>query len=171
MTEKNTKEPMAATNKLKAEALEAAIIDMGIRMGEALQRVKLYEDVINRGDLLGAPDTIIKVAARVAHEVNRVYCHSLGDDSQVPWDEAPEWQRASCIAGVNAVAKDPAMTLVEQHALWCRHKKEDGWTHGETKDAEAKTHPCLVPYSDLPPEQQRKDAFFVAAVRAVLGVR
>ena len=33
--------------------------------------------------------------ARVAHEINRAYCASLGDTSQPAWEDAPEWQQQS----------------------------------------------------------------------------
>jgi hypothetical protein len=33
------------------------------------------------------------------------------------------------------------------------------------KDPEAKTHPCLVPYDDLPEYQQLKDRVFLAIRR------
>jgi hypothetical protein len=39
--------------------------------------------------------------------------------------------------------------------------------YGEVKDAEKKTHPCIVPYKDLPPEQQAKDHLFKAVVSAL----
>jgi hypothetical protein len=52
-------------------------------------------------------------------------------------------------------------------AAWCRSKVADGWVFGPVKDADAKTHPCLVPYDALPREQQRKDALFVAVVNAL----
>lgn len=38
--------------------------------------------------------------ARVCHEVNRAYCAALGDLSQPPWADAPEWQRKSALNGV-----------------------------------------------------------------------
>ena len=38
--------------------------------------------------------------ARVAHEANRAYCLSLGDPSQLPWEEAPDWAKESAIDGV-----------------------------------------------------------------------
>jgi hypothetical protein len=34
-------------------------------------------------------------------------------------------------------------------------------------DATPPTHPCLVPYAQLPAEQQRKDALFQAVVAAL----
>ena len=43
----------------------------------------------------------------------------------------------------------------------------DGWVYGAEKNAELKTHPCLVPYGDLPVEQRVKDELFTAIVKAV----
>lgn len=40
--------------------------------------------------------------AKIAHEANRIYCQTLGDYSQPPWEDAPDWQKNSAIAGVQA---------------------------------------------------------------------
>lgn len=51
---------------------------------------------------------------------------------------------------------------------------KDGWVFGNVKNPEAKTHPCLVPYTQLPPDQQAKDLLYIQVVRAVaqsLGYR
>lgn len=112
----------------------------------------------------------ILIAARTAHEVNRVYCQSLGDDSQLPWDEASEDQRASCIAGVTLIAKHPQTTSAQSHSCWMAHKLSQGWVPGPKNEA-AKTHPCLLPYDQLPEDQKLKDAFFTAVVRGVLGIQ
>jgi len=47
---------------------------------------------------------------------------------------------------------------------WLEDKKKDGWVYGEVKDAEAKTHPCIVPFEELPEFQKKKDALFCAIV-------
>ena len=112
------------------------------------------------------PMTNEQIAA-ICHETNRAYCRTLGDITQPPWDEAPEWQKASAVDGVrfhlaNAGAPDSA-----SHDNWMAHKLADGWKYGETKDPDAKTHPCLVPFDQLPIEQQRKDGLFAAVVRAL----
>jgi len=104
--------------------------------------------------------------ARVAHEVNRAYCQFLGDDSQPSFEEAPGWQRDSAMLGVNLHA-DGEHGPEASHASWMAQKIADGWTYGQTKDPEAKTHPCLVPFDQLPREQQAKDYLFRAVVHAL----
>lgn len=104
--------------------------------------------------------------ARVCHEANRAYQLVTGDPAPSPsWDEAPIWQRESAIDGVRQ-ALDGA-SPEQLHASWCEMKRRDGWRYGEAKDGEAKTHPCLVPYDELPEEQRRKDALFFAVVNAL----
>jgi len=102
--------------------------------------------------------------ARTAHEVNRAYCAALGDDSQLPWDEAPEWQRTSVIRGVVFHVQHPQAGPEDSHESWMREKRSAGWAYGEVKDADAKTHPCLVPFEQLAPSQQAKDYIFRAIV-------
>ena len=107
-----------------------------------------------------------KHIARITHEVNRAYCESIGDNSQPSWEEAPDWQKKSAIAGVEFLQNTPLATPEMSHQSWLDVKEADGWVYGETKDPEKKTHPCIVPYGDLPKEQQAKDALFHAIVRA-----
>lgn len=104
--------------------------------------------------------------AQVCHEANRAVQAITGDPSPSPaWDGAPEWQRESAVEGVRQ-ALDGA-TPEQLHESWCGHKRADGWTYGEVKDAGAKTHPCLVPYAELPAEQRAKDSLFHAIVAAL----
>ena len=48
-----------------------------------------------------------------------------------------------------------------------REKVERGWQYGPLKDADLKEHPCIVPFDELPPEQQAKDHLFKAIVDAL----
>lgn len=50
---------------------------------------------------LAKPVNVDAIAKR-AHEVNRAYCASIGDHSQPAWEDAPQWQKDSAIAGVRA---------------------------------------------------------------------
>ncbi len=102
--------------------------------------------------------------ARVCHEANRAYCQGLGDTSQKPWDEAPQWQKDSAVCGVRFCQANPTAPASANHESWFKQKAENGWTYGPVKDENAKTHPCMVPFGQLPIEQQRKDMLFKAIV-------
>jgi hypothetical protein len=114
------------------------------------------------------PSLTVDDIARAAHEANRAYCLGLGDKSQPPWEDAPVWQRESAIAGVDFHLANPNASPSASHHNWCLDKFFAGWTFGPVKDPEAKQHPCLVPYEDLPVEQRTKDALFIAVVKALL---
>ena len=104
--------------------------------------------------------------ARVAHEVNRAYCQALGDDSQPAWQYAPEWQRASARMGVDLHTMGD-FGPEASHLSWMKQKLDEGWTYGPVKDSEAKQHPCMVPFDQLPREQQAKDYLFRGVVHVV----
>ena len=109
----------------------------------------------------------IEEIARVAHEVNRAYCFSLGDASQVEWENAPEWQKKSTIAGVEFHLNNPTAGPSGGHDSWLRMKIADGWKYGPVKNADKKEHPCCVEYHELPREQKAKDYIFLAVVHAL----
>jgi len=109
----------------------------------------------------------ILTIARIVHEANRALCVSLGDSSQVPWDEAPVWQRQSAVNGVAGIIAGTITKPEESHESWLAEKKRDGWTYGPVKNAELKQHPCFVPYDQLPAAQKTKDTLFFAIVKAM----
>lgn len=111
---------------------------------------------------------IITATARICHEANRAWCEENGDNSQPTWDDAPDWQISSAINGVVFHSENPNAGDSASHDSWSAEKIADGWVYGAVKDPEAKTHHCLVPFEDLPKNQQIKDALFRSIVHAVL---
>lgn len=109
-----------------------------------------------------------EAAARAAHEANRAYCIAIGDFSQPHWEEAPSWAQDSARLGVQAIHDNPATTPEQSHQGWLAQKERDGWKYGPVKNPDAKEHPCFVPYAELPPHQQAKDAIFGTVVRSTL---
>lgn len=101
--------------------------------------------------------------AQICHEANRAYCASIGDMSQPPWNEAPEWQKQSAYKGVQ-FHLDGDHPPSASHDSWFMEKVKDGWKYGPVKNPETKEHPCMVAFEDLPPEQQLKDKLFKAVV-------
>lgn len=116
------------------------------------------------------PNRTVEDIARICHEVNRAYCAAMGDDNQVAWDDAPHWQKDSAMNGVKMHLDNPDATPEDSHVSWYAQKEAEGWVYGEVKDPEAKTHPCMVPYAELPAEQRAKDYLFRATVHNVAGV-
>lgn len=101
-------------------------------------------------------------ACRAAHEAVRAVQVHNGEEAAPPWDQAPEWMRQATADGVRgALLGDTPQTA---HDRWCDSKRDDGWRWGPTKDAVAKTHPCMVPWDRLPEAQRNKDSALLIAV-------
>ena len=59
--------------------------------------------------------------------------------------------------------------LVEQlaanaHEVWAQKRLADGWRLGPARNDATKTHPCLVPYRDLPDSEKDYDRVLVEQV-------
>jgi len=103
--------------------------------------------------------------AKICHQANKAYCEIIGDSSQPDWEDAPDWQRESALDGVRfhlGSNTTPEMS----HENWMKLKEADGWAWGPEKDPEKKAHPCMVPFCELPVEQQMKDKLFHSIVQA-----
>lgn len=111
----------------------------------------------------------VNKVAEIAHEINRAYCAAIGDNSQVPWANAPEWQRESASQGVHFHLAHPGASPEASHESWLAEKERDGWKYGPVKDAEKREHPCFVPYCELPAEQRAKDYLFKAVCEQLRG--
>lgn len=103
--------------------------------------------------------------ARICHEANRAFCTTIGDDSQPAWTDAPDWQKKSAKLGV-LFHMSGEHGPEASHNSWMKEKVDGGWVYGEVKDPEKKTHPCIRPFNELPPEQQMKDILFRSIVHA-----
>jgi len=109
----------------------------------------------------------IENIAKAAHELNKAYCESIGDNSQPSWEDAPEWQKSSAINGVTFHLNNPDATPSASHQSWLKQKTEEGWKYGKVKNPETKEHPCFVPYEQLPNEQKAKDYIFRQTIHSL----
>ena len=103
----------------------------------------------------------------MCHNVNIIWCLENNDFTQKDWVNAEKWQRDSAIKGVEFRINNPDLPHDAQHNSWMKDKVDDGWIYGEVKDFDKKTHPCIVPFNQLPEFQQKKDAIFCAIVDAL----
>jgi voltage-gated potassium channel Kch len=67
---------------------------------------------------------------------------------------------------------DAQLTLLArmEHDRWCAERRLEGWVHGEVKDGDKRTNPCLVDFDDLPAVEQAKDRDAVRRIPHLLGL-
>lgn len=109
----------------------------------------------------------VQEIARVAHELNKAYCESIGDHSQPDWDNAPEWQKSSAVNAVEFHINNPEASPSSSHESWMKQKTEESWKSGWSSWVEKKEHPCYVPYEELPTEQKSKDYIFKQTIHSL----
>lgn len=57
------------------------------------------------------------------------------------------------------------------HEVWAAKRIADGWRYGPARDDALKTHPCLVPYEELPESEKDYDREMVnAVVRSAVSI-
>ena len=111
---------------------------------------------------------IIRIA-KLCYDVNKAYSAVIGDLSfKRSWEDAFNWEREANIDGVRYVVENPYITPDELHERWVRYKVENGWKYGIVKDEQAKTHPNIVPYLNIPREIRVKDHIFLEIVKSRL---
>jgi hypothetical protein len=110
--------------------------------------------------------------ARIAHGANMAYQYILGDGTpSLPWNSVDEWLADGTVNAVRVIREGLAAGLPEDqvceivHEIWVVSRKELGWVHGEEKDYESKTHPCLVHWADLPDYQKLKTGMMYDIVK------
>lgn len=130
-----------------------------------LVQCKEGETIVNEETKIRILDTI----AGFCHNLNKAYCESIGDFSQVEWDNAPEEIQASAIKGVLALW-DNKLSPKELHEEWKAYKISQGWAYGEIKSFENKTHPLITDYENLPVEQRSKDYIFSSAASQLISL-
>jgi len=109
----------------------------------------------------------LELIASLSHELNASFCSCFGDYSQVDWDDAPGWQKISCMDGVLSIINGSVTTPSQSHENWLALKTKEGWKYGPQKDPEKKEHPCMLPHANLPLFQQVKDELFFGIVNSL----
>lgn len=137
-----------------------ALVDSSKSVDETL--VQIYEVIIKARryktfkEQLKTSNELQSRLVLSIHEANKEIQQQTGEF--IP--QLSEHLTKSILDGVYFVLENPNCTPEQQHNNWCYFKRADGWRYGPEKDFERKEHPCLVPYSELPEIQQRKDAVF-----------
>ena len=91
------------------------------------------------------------------------------DGSEIPaWTELPEPSRKAAVDAVQELIDwedwyTEELTPEMAHQVWQERVPLD-WKYGEVYCAINKTHPCLVPFDELPYSEQVKDEVWVTVI-------
>jgi hypothetical protein len=106
-----------------------------------------------------------QVAAIVHTTLSRLQ-YELGETvPSQPWECETKYVQQTCIEGVRRARR--GVTPEQHHEEWRIDKEADGWVYGAEKNSVRKTHPCLVPYRELPEYQKDKNRVFLFIVTAL----
>lgn len=107
---------------------------------------------------------LLERRCRFIYGCGRLYANLSGAYVVPPsWnDRDPAWKTAFAQAVELQLSDQAAKTPEESHQRWIDAQTALGWTYGKVYDPTKKTHPNLVPWSQLPQREQEKDRVFMA---------
>ena len=110
----------------------------------------------------------IETIARICHEAMSALVAEMEGEPHPRWESLKgsdnEWMIEDTKKNVIARINNPMSLMSLTHEAWKENRIDNGWVWGETKCSIKKTHPCLVPYGELPDSEILKDQVFTAIV-------
>lgn len=94
--------------------------------------------------------------AEAVYESERAQAAENGWPVPTPWATATTDEKASTVNGVAFILATPAAQPSEVHGDWVDTKVAGGWVYGNTVNTTLLTHPYIVDFTLLPPEQQHR---------------
>lgn len=103
-----------------------------------------------------SPETLAAMIHGVTSRIAR-------PDGTVPksWEGISQDSRDMAVRAVESIMAGDPLTAEAGHELWMRLKIEAGWTCGPFC-FENRTHPCIMPFDDLPISEKLKDQTWAA---------
>lgn len=109
---------------------------------------------------------VIHEIGRVAHEAMCGVRMGFGRGDCPPWSDTSPAERSQAAHMVVTIMRRPNLDSAALHQDYVNDMIAKGWSLGEL-DVEAKRSPLLVPFDQLPVEQQVEDQVFRAVVMAL----
>lgn len=107
----------------------------------------------------------VEQVARTCHQALKTYSESIAEYHLSNWGDASErYRELMCIAVEIHLAGDFDAEVT--HSSWVEEQLNQGWSYGPVRDVKKKQHPCIVPFNQLPREQQLKGQIFRNIVHA-----
>lgn len=108
---------------------------------------------------------LLYMLAESCHEATKVISEQILSEEKKEWKLIDSKTKAKLLNAVNRAIEEKITDPAIAHANWITDMEKDGWQYGDKLDEENKTHPCMVPYDQLPVGQQTKDYIFLAILK------
>jgi len=106
--------------------------------------------------------------ASIAHLALAALSDFAGEQNVIhEFDQLPDAQKDGLIAGVDMLIANKDAGADARHNAWMENMLADGWKFSKKRSDEAKTHPRLVPFDQLPKKEIAKEKLLHAIVRAM----
>ena len=102
---------------------------------------------------------------KTAYEVCRAYSQGIGRGA-LPWENMSKSQRLRGMEAVEMLLSKGVKSPSAVHDLWISNMISDGWVYGKDFCGEKLTHPMMLNYKSLPPQERTKDKLFSIVVNS-----
>ena len=122
-------------------------------------------------EMISADGIFNERATETARRQHEAYAEQYGGD---PWEKLDSFKRYSNISSADymftverLISKGVSSEKIAEleHIRWCRYHYLNNWKYGKEKDPQKRLHNCLIPFSELSPEEQLKDTQAIEAKR------
>lgn len=117
---------------------------------------------------------LMHLSENAKHEISALCAHfawagmDLAYGGNTRWIPDEEDFRSSVGMTKTFIADPSSRVIGSSHTRWMAAKLHDGWSQGPVRDNDAKIHPDLVPFKQLPEESQLKDKCQVQSQKAIM---
>lgn len=112
----------------------------------------------------------LQIAASTTAVITGLREVQLDPGTAAVWAATHPQLRLVALKGVKRVRANPGITAAEHHEAWVWDMAELGWTVGRERDLDRRTHPNMVQFGLLSPQQQQKDEGGLLWIRFLAGL-
>jgi hypothetical protein len=100
-------------------------------------------------------DVSAGVGVEIVYDLLRSFNRTFHNQQIPEFADAEEWEQAAATSSFIYVRDHPELSPPEIHREWLGIMRDQGWEYGEKMDPEARTHPHMRVWEDLPPWARR----------------
>lgn len=110
----------------------------------------------------------VKSVAKLLHSQNNVIKKLNGEKVLYEdFKDLPEEMSESLLIAIQTYLNNAEITPEQMHNKWLATRASNGWVYGDVISYEAKTHPNMVTYDELPFNQKIKDLALLNVLKII----